>query len=51
MWLYPVPVIVSVLIWAYILFSTGYAIWGSLIALAGVVVYWMKGRLHPAATR
>ncbi|HEU0064016.1 MAG TPA: APC family permease, partial [Flavisolibacter sp.] len=43
MWLYPVPVIISVSIWLYVFFSTGWlALWGSLIALAGLIVYFIK---------
>jgi amino acid transporter len=40
MWLYPVPVIVSIAIWIFILIATGwFAVWGSLIALAGIGAY------------
>jgi amino acid transporter len=40
MWLFPGPVIVSICIWLFLFFSTGwFALWGSLIAVAGVVVY------------
>jgi fructoselysine transporter len=40
MWLYPLPVIISILIWLFLFYHTGYfALWGLLIALAGVVVY------------
>lgn len=43
MWLYPLPVIISIAIWLFIFFSTGkYALWGSLIALVGVGVYFLK---------
>ena len=46
MWLYPVPVILSIIIWIFIFFSTGtYALWGCLIALAGATVYFIKSRL------
>ncbi|MBE7168949.1 MAG: APC family permease [Williamsia sp.] len=47
MWLYPLPVIVSVVIWTYIFFSTGiYALWGCGIAAAGAAVYFLiKDRL------
>jgi fructoselysine transporter len=42
MWLYPVPVILSICIWLFIFYSTGqFAIYGTLIALAGVVVYFV----------
>lgn len=43
MWLFPVPVIISVLIWLFLFISTGwFALWGSLIAAAGVIVYFIK---------
>ncbi|TMI66225.1 MAG: amino acid permease [Bacteroidetes bacterium] len=46
MWLFPLPVIVSICIWLFLLFSTGwFALWGSLIAAAGVVVYFMVNRI------
>jgi len=46
MWLFPLPVIVSICIWVFLLFSTGwFALWGSLIAAAGVVVYFMVNRI------
>lgn len=42
MWLYPVPVILAILIWLFLFVSTGwFALWGSLIALAGVAVYFI----------
>lgn len=45
MWLYPLPVIISIAIWLFVLFSTGwYALWGIVLALAGVGVYWLKSR-------
>ncbi len=46
MWFFPVPVIISILIWIFLFVSTGWlAVWGSLIAIAGVVVYFLKQRL------
>jgi amino acid transporter len=46
MWLFPMPVIVSIAIWIFLFVSTGlFAVWGSLIAIAGVIVYLVKGRL------
>lgn len=40
MWLFPLPVIISIVIWIFLFASTGwFAIWGSLIALAGAGVY------------
>lgn len=42
MWLYPVPVILSILIWLFLFYSTGwFALWGILIAVTGVVVYFI----------
>ena len=42
MFLFPIPVIVSIAIWLFLFFSTGwFALWGSLIALAGVLVYFL----------
>jgi fructoselysine transporter len=42
MWLYPVPVILSILIWLFLFYNTGwFALWGSLIALIGVGVYFL----------
>jgi len=42
MWLFPVPVIISILIWLFLFISTGcFALWGSLIGIAGVVVYFL----------
>ncbi len=43
MWLFPVPVIISIAIWIFLFISTGwFALWGSLIAMAGVIVYFIK---------
>jgi len=40
MWLYPVPVFLSVCIWIFLFISTGwFALWGTLIAIAGVIVF------------
>ncbi len=42
MWLFPLPVIFSILIWLFLLISTKwFALWGILIALAGVGVYYL----------
>jgi fructoselysine transporter len=42
MFLFPLPVIISILIWLFLFVSTGwFALWGSLIALGGVVVYFL----------
>ena len=46
MWLFPVPVIVSILIWFFLFFSTGwFALWGSLIAIIGVIIYLFKDKV------
>lgn len=46
MWLFPLPVILSLLIWLFIFLSTGwFALWGSLIALAGAGVYFVSQQL------
>lgn len=46
MWLYPLPVIVSVLVWLFLFLSTGwFALWGSAIAMAGILVYFLKSRI------
>ncbi len=49
MWLYPVPVVVSICIWLFLLISTGwFALWGSLLAAGGIIVFYVgqnwKGR-------
>jgi hypothetical protein len=42
MWLYPLPVILSVVIWLYIWFSTGLAaLLGLFLAACGVVVFYV----------
>jgi amino acid transporter len=47
MWLYPIPVIVSVAVWIFLFLSTGwFALWGSIIAITGVLVYFIKERLQ-----
>ncbi|HWJ90243.1 MAG TPA: APC family permease [Flavisolibacter sp.] len=43
MWLYPLPAILSLLIWQFVFVSTGwYAVWGSIVALIGIVVFYVK---------
>jgi amino acid transporter len=43
MWLFPLPVILSIAIWIFLFISTGwFALWGSLIAVVGVIVYFVK---------
>lgn len=45
MWLFPIPVILSIAIWIFLFISTGwFALWGSLIAIVGVIVYVLKIR-------
>ena len=47
MWLYPVPVILSIFIWLFLFVSTGwFALWGSLIALVGVGVFFMTKKFR-----
>lgn len=47
MWLYPLPVVLSILIWLFVFVSTGwFAVWGVLLAAAGLVVYLLKTRLE-----
>jgi fructoselysine transporter len=46
MWMFPLPVIISVLIWLFVFISTGMlALWGTLIAVAGVGVYYLREKL------
>jgi fructoselysine transporter len=48
MWLYPLPVIFSILVWLFLFVSTGwYAVGGSLIALTGVVVFLLLRKFRP----
>lgn len=43
MWLYPLPIIISIIIWLFAFFSTGwYALGGALIALTGVGIYYLR---------
>ncbi len=44
MWLYPVPVILSIAIWIFLLLYNEFTLWGGLIAIIGVVVYILKIR-------
>jgi hypothetical protein len=42
MFFFPLPVILSISIWLFLFVSTGwFALWGSLIAAGGVVVYFL----------
>jgi amino acid transporter len=43
MYLFPIPVILSIAVWIFLFQATGlFALWGSLIAIAGVAVYFIK---------
>jgi amino acid transporter len=43
MWLFPIPVILSIAVWIFLIVSTGwFALWGFAIAIAGVIVYLIK---------
>jgi len=45
MWLYPVPVILSICIWLFLFVSTGwFALWGSLIGATGILVFYITQR-------
>jgi fructoselysine transporter len=47
MWLFPLPVILSIVIWLFLFVSTGwFALWGSLIALSGIGVYYLTKDLR-----
>jgi len=42
MFLFPIPVIISICIWLFLFVSTGwFALWGSLIAMTGLIVYYL----------
>jgi len=48
MWLYPLPVILSICIWLFLLVSTGwFSVWGGVIAASGVIVFFISRRLNP----
>jgi amino acid transporter len=43
MWLFPFPVLLSIAVWLFLFLSTGrFALYGSLITIAGVAVYFIK---------
>jgi fructoselysine transporter len=44
MWLYPLPVVISLAIWFFLLWHNKYAWHGVLIALAGVIIYYIVNR-------
>ena len=49
MWLYPLPVILSIAIWIFLLYHNRFALYGGLIAIAGVGVYFIKQKLSKQA--
>jgi amino acid transporter len=49
MWLYPVPVIVSIVIWIFLLYHNDFALYGGIIAIAGVGVYFIKKAISKQA--
>ncbi len=52
MWLFPLPVILSIAIWIFLFISTGwFALWGSLIAVVGVIVYFVKANVTGESQR
>ena len=52
MWFYPLPIIVSILIWLFVFISTGwFALWGSVMALTGIAVYFIKNNLERKARK
>jgi amino acid transporter len=43
MWLYPVPVILSVVIWLFLFYNTGwFAFWGGCVAILGIIVFYIS---------
>jgi len=47
MWLYPVPVVLSICIWIFLFISTGwFALYGSLIALIGLAVFYLTRKFR-----
>jgi amino acid transporter len=52
MWLFPIPVIISIVIWLFLLHETGwFAVWGSLIAVTGVIVYFVLAKTRKEEVR
>jgi len=52
MWLFPIPVILSFAVWIFLFWSTGlFALWGSLITMAGVAVYFIKENISGQKVR
>ena len=46
MWLYPLPVVISLAIWIFLLAHNKFALYGGFIAIAGVGVYFLKQNLR-----
>jgi fructoselysine transporter len=48
MWLFPIPVILSIAAWIFLFFKTGsFGLYGSFIAIAaGVIVYFIKEKFR-----
>lgn len=47
MWLFPIPVILSIAVWIFLFWSTEkFAFWGIGIAAAGILVYFMKEAIN-----
>lgn len=45
MWSFPLPIIISISIWIFVFFSTGwFALWGFVMAVTGIAVYFLKER-------
>ncbi len=45
-WLFPIPVILSICIWLFLFISTEwFALWGSVIAIIGVIVFLIKEKV------
>lgn len=46
MFLFPLPIIISIAIWLFLFISTGwFALWGSLITVVGAIVYFVKDKV------
>jgi amino acid transporter len=51
MWLFPVPVILSIAIWIFLFISTGiFALWGCLFAIAGIIVFVLTSEFRKKPT-
>ncbi|MBS1565290.1 MAG: APC family permease [Bacteroidetes bacterium] len=51
MWLYPLPVVLSIIIWLFVLYSTGlFALFGLALAATGVLVYFIIQTLEKKKT-